>query len=48
MHTTIYKIDNQQGSTVEHRNSTQYSAITYMVYVELKSLCRTPEIKTTL
>ena len=24
-YTTIYKIDNQQGPTIWHRNSTQYS-----------------------
>ena len=29
-HTAIYKIDNQQEPTVEHRNSTQYSVIACM------------------
>ena len=29
-HTTIYKIDNQQGLLYSTENSTQYSVITYM------------------
>ena len=29
-HTTMYKIDNQQGPTISTGNSTQYSVITYM------------------
>ena len=30
MHNAIFKIDSQQGSTIEHRNSAQYSIITKM------------------
>ena len=29
-HTTIYRVDNQQGPTVQRRNYTQYSVIIYM------------------
>ena len=29
-HTTIHKTDNQEGPTVEHRELSQYSIITYM------------------
>ena len=30
MHTTVYKIDNQQGILYSTGNSTQYSVITYI------------------
>ena len=30
IHTTIHKTDNQQGLTIKHTDSTQYSVITYM------------------
>ena len=30
MHNAIFKRDSQQGSTIQHRNSAQYSIITKM------------------
>ena len=30
IHTTIYKVDNQQGPTIQHRNYTQHSVMIYM------------------
>ena len=57
--TTVYKIYNQQGPTIQQRKLTQYSVITYVgkesekewVYVCIyvtESLCCIPETNTTL
>ena len=56
VHTAIFKIDNRQGPTVQHRESTQYFVITYkgkeseknMYICITESLCCTPETNTTL
>ena len=53
-HTTIYKIDNQQGPTVKHRelysiscNNPSWKRILKRIYIT-ESLCCTPETNTTL
>ena len=47
--TTIYKIDKQQGPTVQHRNYVQYLVITYNgKEYEKEYICYTPETNLTL
>ena len=56
VHTTVFKMDNQQGPTVQPMNSAQYYMAAWMgeelggecVYIVAESLCCPPETITVL